>query len=177
MRALSAVESLVARESQPYFVFGRYALTVPRVYVMYSVPWGFNYLLRRLVVRWPGRNALAGVTRDPVFLEIVNTAQAIRRQTLPVLSELVSSPCGDDSWSAVEPSAPLGLSATCASLQSTKILNIAVPYGDTIRLEVTAQSPGTTRCPEFVDLVMLGYLLPECAVAMWQGKRKGAGRA
>lgn len=172
MTPLSTINRLIAAGSQPLFVFNRLALNGPRVFVLFTVPYGFNYLLRRIVSRWPSRGAAA---IDPdLNVEAFSVGSGVARQNVPIPFGLFSSPAGDDAVSVVEPGAPLGVSGTAAERMSTKIINLAFCYGDTIRLEITGQTG--LGAPPWVDVVMEGYLASERALAMWS-RQRGAGRA
>lgn len=167
MTSFDRVSLDVAGQVQPYFVYSRVSLAVPRAYVLFSVPYGFNYLLRRVVSRWPERGA---ATIDPsLSVELFNGASSRPRQVAPVPFGLFSSPAGDDVATVASP-APGGVSMTAAPLQSLRIVNIAFPYGDTVRLEVTGQVAGA---PAWLDLVLMGYLIPESALALWKGAARG----
>lgn len=166
MPALTQAYKITLDSSQPYFVYERLALAA-RVYTVYQVPYGYNYCLRRIVARWPLRNVLAGVIRDALLVEVVHTAANLRRQNDALPLTLITSPAGESEYPATEPSAPLGLSASAASLQSTKFLNYVAVFGDAIRLEIVPEAGTGAKCPEFVDVVLMGYLLPESSLAMW----------
>jgi hypothetical protein len=170
MTVFKPVDVRTAAQSQPMFVYNRIALTVPRVFVLYVVPYGFNYLLRRIVSRWNERGA---ATIDPSLnLEMFNAASSRPRQEDPIPFGMLSSPCGGDVQAIAEPLNPSGVTMTVSPRQSLRILNIAYPYGDSIRLEVTGQVAGA---PAWVDVMLEGYLLPESLLAMWGGKGRNHG--
>lgn len=164
MSAFSTIDLRMVAAMQPYFVYHRYLLNTPRVYSLYSVPYGFNYLLRSVFARWDG---LGTVTTDPPLrAEIFNSASSRARQNTPVSLALVSSP-GGETTTAVEPGAPFNISFTALGRTSSRLVNLAFPYGDTIRMEITGQIPGYTA----VDIVLQGYLIAETALSMWGGDR------
>jgi len=172
--AFEPVDLKVAAATQPYFVFSRLSLAAPRVYDLYTVPFGFNYLLRRVISRWDGI-VVGSLESYTLPVEIFNAAQQRARQNAPVPLPLVSTP-GGDTTVAVEPSAPLGVSFVVLPRHSAKIINIGFPYGDTVKLEVSTPFPAPV--PTAIDIVLEGYLVPEQALGMWgKEKRKGGGNA
>lgn len=167
MTAFNPVDLRVVQATQPYLVYHRYALNTPRVYSMYEVPYGYNYLVREVFCRWDGAGTL---TTDPALsTEVFNASSARARQTGPVPIMLYSSPGGEN---AVVPAAggvpPFGVQFFAVPLTSYRLVNIAFPYGDTVRLEITGQIPGYS----FVDIVLHGYLIAESAISLWGNERR-----
>lgn len=167
-RAFEPVDLRVAAAVQPYFVFNRLALTTPRVYDLFAVPYGFNYLLRRVISRWDGQ-VVGGANDYTLPVELYNAAYSRARQNAPIPLPLVSSP-GGDTVAAAEPSAPLGISFLVLPRVSARIVNIGFPYGDTIKLDILSDFPAAG--PGYIDLVFEGYLIPEQALSLW-GKNAG----
>lgn len=165
------VDVSIAQQSQPMWVYGRIALTAPRSYALYTVPYGFNLLVRRIVSRWAEIGA--GAMNPPQAGEIFNGASARARQTDPVPFGLISSPCGDNVQLFAEPLNPSGVSMTAVSRRSTRIVNLAFPYNDTVRLEITGSVAGA---PSWIDLILEGYLVPESLLAMWRNRPVGGAR-
>lgn len=161
MSAFDPVDLRVVQATQPYFVYHRYALTTPRVYSLFDVPYGFNYLVRSVVTRWDMWGAVS-TSDPPLSAEVFNAAASRARQTVPVPFSLFSTP-GGETFTAVEAGAPFGISFASNPLTSARIVNLAFPYGDTLRVEITGQIPGYT----FLDIVLRGYLIPESVLAIW----------
>lgn len=169
--AFRKIDLRQAAASQPYFVYARVSLAQPRVYTVYEVPYGFNYLLRRVVSRWDG--AAVGINNGlSIPAELFNSAQSRPRQNEPIPVHLFSSPAGDNQAVAV-PGAPLGIQFFATPRTSARIVNIAFPYGDAVRVVVSNPDiPGAAV--QFFDIVLEGYLIPENSLGMWGGSAGGA---
>ena len=74
-RAFDPVDLSVAAATQPYFVYNRLALAAARVYDLFSIPYGFDFLLRRVVTRWDGQ-VPGAVNAYTLPVELYNEASA-----------------------------------------------------------------------------------------------------
>lgn len=164
----------IATQVQPYFVYNRVALGAPRAYVLYTIPHGFNFLLRRVVTQWP--EAFAATAADVIpHIEFFCTSDSRPRQVAPVRLPLISSPGGGRNATMVASGAPLGFSLSASSRRSVRIVNQAYVYNDTIRCEITGQNPAVD--PVLIDVVLEGVLIPERALAIWRGRGDRRGGA
>jgi len=180
MSVFTPVDLKVVSATQPYFVYNRLPLLAqPRVYQLYTVPAGFNFLVRQIITQWDSRVVGGGgIGTDPALsCEIYNNSASRARQTSPIPFHLFSSPgCGD---CIAVPFAlpPLGFSFTVVQRRSARIMNLAFPYGDTVRIEITGQSANIAIVPpyNFLDIVLEGYLVAETALAMWGNTEVNSG--
>jgi len=172
MSVFDPVDLRVVQATQPYFVWGRLALNVPRVYAMYQVPYGYNYLIRQVISRWDmvGFGGGPTVTDPPLAAEVFNAASSRARQVGPVPFSLFSSPGGENTAVPLG-GAPLGVSFFATSRTSARLVNIAFPFGDTIRVEVTGQIPGYT----VLDIMLQGYLIAQGNLALWGAESPAVG--
>ena len=167
-RAFDPVDLSVAATTQPYFVYNRLALAAARVYDLFSIPYGFDFLLRRVVTRWDGQ-VPGAVNAYTLPVELYNEASARARQNVAVPLPLLSTPGGDTVAGALA-GAPLGISFVVLPRHSAKIVNLAFPFGDTLKLITVTDFPAAA--PGFIDIVLEGYLIPEQVIALW-GKKSG----
>lgn len=164
MSVFSPFDLRVVQATQPFFIWARYQLNLPRVYSLYQVPYGYNYLIRQVFARWDmvGFGGGPTVTDPPLAVEIFNASSGRARQTRPVPFVLFSSPGGENTAVPLG-GAPFGISFFADPRLSSRIVNLAFPFGDTIRAEITGQIPGYTH----LDLLVQGYLIAEGDLSLW----------
>lgn len=150
--------------SQPYFIYQRLTLTNTVEHFLFPVDYGFNYLLRDIVTKYPEVDA-AGATFGPdLSFTPVHTYQSRKTSNVPVPFGLVSTPGS----AGVQVNAAAQMTATGPKNQ--KKFNVIFPYRDSIHIEITGQN-GTT--PVLVDIVLVGYLIPNRELSMWGGNTNG----
>lgn len=144
--------------SQPYFVYQRITLTSPVEYFFYAIDYGFDYLLRNLIIKYPEVDNTGAIFGPQLSFEAVESAINRRVQNTPIPFNLVSTPGS----SGVAVNAADQMTATGPKNQ--KKLNVLYPYRDNIEFRITGQN-GTT--PELIDIVTVGYLIPKRDLKMW----------
>lgn len=136
---------------QPYFIYRRVTLNAGTEYFIEKIEQGFYYLLREIVVAYPELD-VAGVVFGPeLSFRMVQKAQDIYPQDVPIPFRLVSTPGND----GIQITAGGQLTAT--PVKANKILNIVYPEKDSIEIKITGQN-GTN--PEIIDIMLNGYLIP-----------------
>lgn len=186
----SPVDYEYAGQIQPYLIFQRRHLTALRDVFSFKVDYGYGYLLRWLITRWPTADAaVVTALAPPLYFEVSSAGASKRRQLQPITLNLNTTPAGHAlpigpltpayaaapgvtyDVAAPSPAAPDNLFSrnfSSALPSSHKILNYLFPYGSTILIETTGQN-GTI--PAYVDLCLFGYYVPEKALRMWGGTR------
>lgn len=150
--------------SQPYFIYQRLTLINTVEHFLQSVDFGFDYLLRNLIVKYPEVDA-AGATFGPdLSFTPVNSYADMKTSNFPVPFGLVATPGS----AGVQVNAAAQMTATGPKNQ--KKFNVVFPYRDRIHIEITGQN-GTT--PVLVDIVLVGYLIPNRELSMWGGNTNG----
>lgn len=147
--------------SQPYFVYKRITLTRPVEYFFHEIDYGFNYFLRYLIVKYPEIDVTGANYGPHLRFEAVERAINRRVQNTPIPFELVSTPGS----AGVQINAANQMTATGPKNQ--KKLNVLYPYRDNIEFSISGQN-GTE--PELVDIVTVGYLIPNENLSMWGGQ-------
>lgn len=147
----------IAAQVQPYFYYKRLTLTHYREYFIFKIDNSYGYFLRAISTGWPAINA-HGYSPD-LNLEFFNKSQLKARQLEPVPAILLSTPSGLGTKPALLPaSVPANIRG------SRKILNFFYPYGDTVEIHITGQD---TTNPEYIDLVLEGYYVPDKSLLYW----------
>jgi hypothetical protein len=172
MSALSEpIRVNLTKQLQPYLIYLRTALTHFREYINYTLPYGYGYLLRRVLANWPTVNPAGVKYSGNLRLEFMGVGTWKSRQIDPNPLSLFSSPAGqgdDLAGPGVRQYAGVGGAVvfTSANRASWRILNYQYLFGDTFNLHVTGQD---SIDPAYFDLVLHGYLIPERSLSMWQG--------
>lgn len=192
----------IVGQIQPYWLYKRihptagigFAPPVLPAFVLFTVPYGFNYLARRVSVQWDDVNDGGNIINPEARVEVYNRAQSRARQSgawtnaasgyrenyAQVPLDTVSSPAGRNTRWNVAP-APVdqtafGINFTATPRKSSKIVNLIFPYNDTIEVRIVGTIwtlPAADIFPNYVDVLVEGYMIPEAALAMWQGGNDG----
>lgn len=153
------------KNSQPYFVYQRITLISPIEYFFFHIDFGFYYLLRNLIVKYPEVDSTGAIFGPHLRFETVQRSTEQYAQDEPIPIELVSTP------------GSAGISINAAAQMTTqgpssqKKFNVIYPHRDNIEIKISGQN-GTT--PELIDIVAVGYLIPFNKVNMW-GENDGTG--
>lgn len=189
----------IVGQIQPLWLYKRLACTTglgfapPNLpqYSLYTVPYGFNYLARRILTQWDDVNDGGGVINPEARVEVYNRAYSRARQSgkamvagwpqlyAEIPLNTISSPGGANTRWNVAP-APVdttafGVNMTATPVKSAKFVNLTFPYADTIEVRIVDSlvGPAWGWFPNYVDILIQGYLIPEQALAMWEGGRNG----
>lgn len=149
----------ILRECQPYYIYKRVSLAGPQGYFFHAIDYGFWYLMRRLHCVYADDN----LVKDYPDLSATFNLRAtnVWPQNLPIPLRLFATPN--------EP----GVRATAAKVtaptspKNVKLLNIVYPFRDNIEIYISGHIPPNN--PLFVDLLSIGYLIPNDKLYMWEG--------
>lgn len=144
--------------SQPYFIYKRIQLTSVKAFFLHPIDYGFDYLLRNIIVKYPEVDSTGANYGPKLRFESVETSASRRVQNVPIPFELVTTPGS----AGVQINAALQMTATGPNAK--KMINVVHPYRDNIHIEITGQN-GTL--PVIVDIVTVGYLIPNKNLSMW----------
>lgn len=177
----------IARDVLPYFIYKRIVVSSYREYFTFKIDYGFAYWLRAIRIKYPEQNppvvspfgfGSARPVSPDLKLEFFDNANFNARQPLPFSASLISSP-GKDGCRAITYSGsvmipePYSTSAEPAP-KSISNLNFLYRYGDIIRIDITGQNrqlfEETIWCPYFIDLLLIGYYVPQKTFEMYGGK-------
>lgn len=154
------------RDGQPWFLYKRVPTTTPTGYCFFPLEYGFWYLLRKVNVKFAETNAAKTVFANSLNVEAILRGTNKIPQNEPIPFNLLSSPGS----AGVSPSVS-GQQQTATGVKNSKLLNTLYPFRDNIELYVTGQ--GGASLPAFIDIVCIGYLIPEKSFYMWQGGKDG----
>lgn len=138
-------------KSQPFFIYRRIVLLQPTEYFFHRVDQGFYYLLRDIIFKYPEIDATGAIFGPFLEFRLVQKAQNIYAEDVPIPLRLVSSP------------ASFGVAINAAGQmtpvqpENQKTLNTIYPQKDNIEIKITGQN-GVT--PEVVEIVLNGYMIP-----------------
>jgi hypothetical protein len=159
MSVFKPINMKVAGETTPYFIYKQIPISHPREPFLFTINYTNGYMLRSIVAHWP---TLGRFFAGELKIEFFNQANFKSRQNVPVDLALLSTPAQNtDSRSFTEPNGVLTM--TQGQRTSRKILNFFYPYNDTIHLEISGQYFSSSNAwePEYVDIMLEGYYIPE----------------
>lgn len=176
----------IAKNVLPYFIYKRLALGHFREYFTFKIDYGFGYWLRSVRVKYPELSpalanilgTLAGTEKQSpkIKLEFFDNANFKARQPLPYTAELISSPGSNRCYSYAAPS-PVDANGFSINLsaapgpKSVSNLNFLYKYGDVIQIDVTGQESQSGQwTPDYMDLLLVGYYVPQGSFEMYGGK-------
>ncbi|MFA5235094.1 MAG: hypothetical protein WC390_11905 [Sulfurimonas sp.] len=145
----------VLRESQPYFIYQRILLNSPIVYFLFSLDYGFYYLLRQIHIRYPSDNGIVQYPNLNIFA--VQKGSGKETQNVPIPATLFCTP-GNSNVTMV------GALSTVGEVKAAKLQNIVYPFRDTMEFQISGHGIAT---PPFVDMCLIGYYLPVKENMMW----------
>ena len=164
--------------SAPFWIYKRLQVGHYREYFTYSISYGYGYLLRTLKYKYPDMVSGSPVQSERLKLEFFDNANYTARQPAPFSFDLISSPGMDGATVSAAPS-PADAEAFNVNFsakpfpKSLGTLNFLYKYGDVLRIDVTGQlfDSGTGLwSPNYIDLLMQGYYVPELGQAQYGGK-------
>lgn len=158
MQFIEQLDSI--RESQPYFIYKRILLNTPTARFLHTIDYGFWFLLRKIICKYPQVDVTGAIFGPNLRFETYQTAANKFPQNVPIPFELVSSPGS----TGVTIDAAGNMTAT--PVKNAKLQNVVHPYRDTIDIRITGQNLTT---PTQIDIMLLGYYLPEKSLKMWSG--------
>jgi len=151
----------VQRDSQPFYIYKRVMLTSPTGYFFHAIDYGFWYLLRRIHATFPELDPAGAVTYPQLEMYMVEKGSNKIPQNVPIPFRLFSTPGAE----GVQVNAASQLKAT--GPKNAKLLNLVFPCRDNLEIYISGQNP--IGNPPFIDIALIGYLVPAKEKAMWQG--------
>lgn len=155
----------ILRESQPWYIYKRVQLTSPTGYFFEPIDYGFWYLLRRVHVQFPELDPAGAVTYPQLNMYMVERGSNKIPQNVPIPFRLFCTPGAE----GVQVNAANQLTAT--GPKNVKLINKVFPYRDNIELYISGQNP--IGSPAFIDIALVGYLIPSKSFYMWQKNEGG----
>ena len=173
-----------AGQSTPYLIYQQVSLrTTFRGYFNFALESGYNYLLRKITVRWA--EIWPGV-EDPKFpfgpnvwyahdlaLEFFANGRPATRQVEPIPANLFCTPSEGNTTYAVMGTPPIvHYVLTSSQPTATKLLNYFYAFRDNIQVSITGQTLIAAlgiNLPAFVDIVLHGYYVREMSLPENQG--------
>lgn len=149
--------------TQPWFLYKRVPLTTPTGYCFFEIEYGFWYLLRKIHIKYAEFNSVAALYGPRLSVEAILRGTNKVPQNVPIPFDLISTP----NQSGVDINVALG-EMTATAPKASKMLNILYPFRDNVEFYVTGQNV-PAGMPPFVDIMAVGYLIPESSFHMWEG--------
>lgn len=148
----------------PLFIYRRISLATARPPFFFAIDPGYWYWLRFLRAKWYEQDSDdPGLGLAPeINIEIVESSVHRVHQNAPVSLRLLCSPASSGCQLTA-----FGHTATPATGQ--KILNEMRPFRDNITFYVTGQNLAGTVFPAYVDIVCIGYMIPDKRSVAWKG--------
>ena len=177
MSAFTPVKIDIAGQIAPYYFYKRIdarAIT-DRAPLSFKIDSGYSYFMRRAVLSYPQViTAVAGDQWGPYLsIEFLDRAKNKPRQKQPIPFQLISTPAG---WRTTENVAPAPVDATAFNVNfgasvrpSHKLNNYFYAFADVIEMEVTGFAVVGLfgRQPDYFDVMLEGYNIPERTLSMW----------
>lgn len=151
----------ILRESQPYYYYQRVQLTSPEGYFFSAIDYGFWYLLRRVHVQFSEIDPAGAVFYPTLNVYFVERANNKIPQNVPIPFRLFCTPNGE----GIQGNVANQLTAT--GPKNAKLQNVVYPFRDNIELYISGHNP--IGNPPFVDIMLIGYLIPAKDFYMWEG--------
>ena len=156
------LESLDAlKDCQPYYIYKRVQLTSPTGYFLNPIDYGFWYLLRRVHVKFPEVDTAGAVFYPQLNLYVVERGSNKIPQNTPIPFRLFCTPTSEGV------TVTAGNQLTATGPKNAKLLNKVLPFRDNIEFYISGQNP--IGNPPFIDIVCIGYMIPERKLYMWEG--------
>lgn len=163
-----------SRQAIPNWQYTRMEIVAAQQTVLYQIPIGYAYMLERVLSKWPDRDANPPTIAIPqVLVELTEVVRERSRQNVAYRLRLISTPAEPGVVVSAAPS-PVDLDNFGVEFTATPVKKqepvggIIFAYGSNVELKVTGQQfvAGTWR-PQYVDIVLVGYSIPEKSLIMW----------
>jgi len=162
----------------PFWIYKRLQIAHPREYFMFSISYGYGFLLRKLRIKYPETVTGSTVQSERLKLEFFDNANYTARQPVPFALDFISTPGFDGATVHAAPS-PADSTAFNVNMsakpfpKSSGILNFLYKYGDTLRIDITEQIHDPISglwSPNYIDLLLQGYYVPDLTQAQYGEK-------
>lgn len=146
---------------QPLFIYYRVATTGIRGYFTHRLENGYAYIMRKILGKWAEVDAAGANFAPEIRFELFCRGIGKVHSTPEAITLRLQSTPG---CSGVQLAA--GGEVTATAPKSSPLMNILFPYSSTIEIEITGQNTALPL-PPWVDIVLVGYLIPEKSVSTW----------
>lgn len=154
-----------ARSVYPNFVYQRINLIAGNNWFLFPIDSGYWFWMRGIRAKWPEIDTAGLVFAPEIFIQINESSRNRVHQNAPVPIRLIATPASNN----VQINATGELTAT--GVTSAKMLNEIRPARDNITFIITGQN--ATPFPAWIDIVVIGYMIPDADFAYWRGSNDG----
>jgi hypothetical protein len=161
-----------SRESFPYLFYRRINVLRGTEYITFALDYGFNYLVKRIAVKWDGQNIFpVGAYLSPDVLAELLRYSCIAGQNVPFALPLVTSPAS--SGVSFIPSAVVATSPMQAvPRKAHKAVNLLYAFKDVLYIRLSGMNVVSSVNPElnhpsYIDLLVEGRYFPETSESLW----------
>lgn len=162
MLELQTLDTL--RKSQPFYVYKRVMLTSPEGYFFQAIDYGYWYLLRKIHVQYPEIDPAGAVFYPTLNVYMVEKGQNTIPQNVAIPFDLFCTPGN----TGIQTNALNQMTST--GPKNAKLQNKIFPFRDNIELYISGQNP--IGNPPFVDITLIGYLIPANDQYQWSERKK-----
>lgn len=163
------------RQQVPAFFYKRFDLsTAINGYFLIPIDWGFAYLLRSIRTKWQAVNEGNGFSKlRQILIEFTQNTSARNLQDIQYPVRLISTPAesGVTAYAAPMPvdNDGFGVNFTATPVKNNLLLNYVYQHRETLdaRIQFDVRDSGSNY-DMVVDLLFIGYYLPERSLDEWQ---------
>lgn len=172
-------EVLIDSEAQvvPSFLYKRVEVGHIVERVIFTIDYGYSYVLERISSKWPDADTSPATLVTPqILIEIFSVAAGTKaHQNEPYPLRLISTPAEPGVLSVAAPSpvdaTGFNVNMTATPRKGEVELDYLFAYRSTIDIKISGQQLiAATWFPQFVDVVLEGYAVPEQQLAIWSQK-------
>lgn len=161
MPLLELIDADRALTRWPFYIYRRVQMLGGKNYFFFPIDRGYQYWFREIRAKWPEVDAAGVVFAPEIFIEIDESSYHRVHQNSPVPLRLITSP----SSNGVQINAAGEMTATGPRM--SKKLNEMRPTQDNIMITLSGQN--ATPFPAFVDVMIMGYMIPDTYYPEWEG--------
>ena len=150
-----------ARQVQPYVIYRRINMITGKNPLFFPIPYGYWYYIHRIYSQWPELDTAGLVFAPEISFENPENSRHIVHENNPVPIRLVTSPA--------EHNTQINAAGLLTAMPPLKTVDIdyVLPQRDNIQIYVSGQN--ATPFPAWIDIMMLGYLVPDVRLPHWRG--------
>lgn len=149
----------------PFLIYQRINMIGAKNRFLFPIEAGYWFFLRFIRAKWAELDAAAATFAPEINIEVVESAVHRVHQNNPFPFRLITSPASH----GVQINAGGQLTATGPRREKT--LDEMRPYRDNITLLLSGQN--ATPFPAFVDVAVVGYMIPDKSCVEWKGSNNG----
>jgi hypothetical protein len=160
---IDIIDTTLTKSIYPNYIYRRVNLVSGTNYLLFPIEYGYWYWLRAVRAKWPEVDAAGAVFAPELFIEINEATRVHQRAPVPL--RLITSPASN----GVQINA--GGQMTATGPRAVKMLNEIRASRDNITIIITGQN--ATPFPAFVDILIMGYMIPDSEFINWRGSNDG----